>query len=72
MEPTGEAVTEKGAAEMADQPSLIRLVGSVLMEIDDERRVSRRYLSQDTMRELADWEPLLVSERSLFRLTRLH
>ncbi len=35
-----------------DQDSVIRLVGSVLLEIDDEWHIERRYFSQDSMRKL--------------------
>jgi putative transposase len=35
-----------------DQESVLRLVGSVLLEIDDEWHVERRYFSQDSMRKL--------------------
>ena len=36
-----------------DVPSIRRLVGSVLMEIDDEWQVGRRYFSLDSMRKLS-------------------
>jgi putative transposase len=55
-----------------DQPSVIRLVGSVLMEISDEWQVTRRYFSQESMRKLTDPEPLLVSEPAPFRLAPVH
>ena len=35
-----------------DQESVLRLVGSILLEIDDEWQVERRYFSQDSMRKL--------------------
>ncbi|MFV2044360.1 MAG: IS256 family transposase [Anaerolineales bacterium] len=55
-----------------DQPSVIRLVGSVLMETADEWQVTRRYFSQESMRKLTDPEPLLVSEPAPFRLAPVH
>jgi putative transposase len=63
-----------------DQPSVIRLVGSVLVEIADEWQVTRRYFpgltartgSQESMRKLTDPEPLLVSEPAPFRLAPVH
>ena len=51
-----------------DRPSVIRLVGSVLMEIADEWRAARRYFSQEPIGRLTDPEPLLVSEPASFRL----
>jgi transposase-like protein len=43
-----------------DEPSVIRLVGSLLMEINDEWLVSRRYFSLETMRLLVHPEELLL------------
>ena len=41
-----------------DQDSVIRLVGSLLMEVDDEWQIGRRYFSQASMKELLEPEPL--------------
>jgi putative transposase len=43
-----------------DQPSLIRLVGALLMEVDTEWAVGRRYFSAASMRELLPAPPLVV------------
>lgn len=51
-----------------DEPSVIRLVGSVLMEISDEWQVGRRYFSQESMNKLLDPEPKLVADAGPLRL----
>lgn len=51
-----------------DEPSVIRLVGSVLMEISDEWQVGRRYFSQESMNKLLDPEPNLVADAGPLRL----
>jgi hypothetical protein len=38
---------------------VLRLVGSVLMEIDDEWQIERRYFSQDAMRKLKEADEAL-------------
>ncbi|MEW6568917.1 MAG: IS256 family transposase [Chloroflexota bacterium] len=55
-----------------DESSVIRLVGSVLMEISDEWQVGRRYFSQESMKKLLDPEPQLVSEPAPLRLAPVH
>jgi transposase-like protein len=45
-----------------DQPSLLRLVGALLMEVDTEWAVGRRYFSAASMRQLMP-APLLIPEK---------
>jgi putative transposase len=55
-----------------DQPSVIRLVGSILMEIDDEwQAAERRYFSLETMRELTHPE-VLMEDLAPLRLAPIH
>lgn len=55
-----------------DRPSVIRLVGAILIEVHDEWQVGRRYFSLATMRELTDPEPLLATEPAPLRLAPVH
>jgi putative transposase len=55
-----------------DEPSVIRLVGSVLMEISDEWQVGRRYFSKESMRKLMEPEMVLVAEPAPLRLAPVH
>jgi putative transposase len=55
-----------------DQASVIRLVGSVLMEIADEWQIARRYFSRESIRKLVEPEPLLVADQAPFCLAPVH
>ncbi len=55
-----------------DQPSVLRLVGSILIEIDDEwQAADRRYFSLETMRELTHPE-VLLEDLGPLRLASIH
>jgi hypothetical protein len=55
-----------------DQPSVLRLAGSILNEINDEwQAADRRYFSLETMRELTHPEALLEDLGPL-RLAPIH
>lgn len=45
-----------------DRASVIRLVGSLLMEVDDEWQIGRRYFSQASMKALLEPEPLVRTD----------
>ena len=55
-----------------DEASVIRLVGSILMEISDEWQIGRRYFSKESMRKLAEPEKILVAEPAPLRLAPVH
>ena len=55
-----------------DVPSVLRLVGTLLMEIDDEWQVGRRYFSLDSMRRLSNPELAQVSDATPLRLAPVH
>jgi putative transposase len=55
-----------------DEASVMRLVGSVLMEISDEWQVGRRYFSKESMRKLIEPEPLISAEPAPLRLAPVH
>ena len=55
-----------------DQPSVLRLAGSILIEIDDEwQAADRRYFSLETMRELTHPE-VLLEDLGPLRLAPIH
>jgi putative transposase len=51
-----------------DEPSVDRLVGSILMETSDEWQVGRRYFSKESMRKLYAPNEALVDEPAPLRL----
>ena len=55
-----------------DQPAVLRLAGSILIEIDDEwQAADRRYFSLETMRELTHPE-VLLEDLGPLRLAPIH
>jgi len=55
-----------------NQPAVIRLVGSILMETSDEWVIGRRYFSLETMNKLIEPEPLLSTKPTPMRLAPVH
>lgn len=55
-----------------DQPSVVRLVGSLLQEINDEWLVGRRYFSLETMRLLIDPEQWLLEGTTPLLMAPIH
>jgi len=55
-----------------NEGSLIRLVGSILIETNDEWQVARRYFSLDSMRKLEEPENPLLAEPAPLRLAPIH
>lgn len=53
---------------LPDHESVIRLVGSVLMEIDDEWQIERRYFSHDSMHKLKELGETLTSSPGALQL----
>ena len=51
-----------------DVPSLVRLVGALLAEMNDEWQVGRRYFSQESMHKLKEPELDLLTEPTPLRL----
>ncbi len=55
-----------------DEPSVERLVGTLLVEHDDEWQAGRRYFSLESMRRLTEPEPLALPEGVPLRLAPIH
>jgi putative transposase len=55
-----------------DQASVIRLVGSILIEVSDEWQIGRRYFSRESMKKVLEPEPLLVADQAPFCLAPVH
>jgi len=55
-----------------DIPSVVRLVGSILMEIDDEWQVGRRYFSLASMKKIEEPASIQIAEPLALRLAPVH
>jgi len=55
-----------------DSAAVIRLVGSVLIEINDEGQAGRRYFSQDSMRKPHEPEEIVKALPSPLRVAPIH
>jgi putative transposase len=55
-----------------DVPAVERLVGALLIEIDDEWQVERRYFSLDSMHKLLQPEPLTITAPLPLKLAPIH
>ncbi len=55
-----------------DTPSVVRLVGSVLMETDDEWQLGRRYFSLASMQKLEKPASIPIAEPVALRLALVH
>jgi transposase-like protein len=55
-----------------DRPSVIRLVGSLLMELNDEWQIGRRYFSQESMKALLEPEETVNLEALPMPVVPIH
>lgn len=55
-----------------DIPSVIRLVGALITEADDERQTRRRYFSKNSMRQVYEPDLSDLTEPEPLRLAPVH